>query len=367
MHAFCSALLTLKLLALAAPPPIQQPQEPDPAAIRRKALHDAGIGSALTLLPVRVLGRPSAEVAEALGLVLEHYGMADLELGEPPFDAAAAEWDAVPKLLQRHVQQAAPSTAPPRRWLYAEYLGDRRSGPTEVRFMVVDGAGELVWTDRQTPDDAAFKRTAGRDPDPMGCSVLVAERLFQLAGWQKASGRGPEGKFAERWRRKSGMPDKAALAAMAKRREALRDNLPAASIAVLPTLALAAHDAASAQRLAALVGKELGCQASAVPDGAALTVAPTSNEQKRLWDLVAAVSAAVGKQPIDADYALVADIAVRPEGGAGFVHVVLVSKAGEVVVADFQNDQHPMFQAHSPKGVEDAEKLAVARLASLLR
>ena len=371
MQTSAFALLPLALFVFAAgcaPARDIVAQEPADAAThaRRSALHTAGITAALTLLPVRVLGRPDQNVAEALGLLLEHQGMPDLEIAEPAFDAADAAWDAVPALLRAHVRGTTP-TPMPRHRLYAEFLGDPRTGPSEVRFVVVDSAGELVWADRQTPADKDFKRTAGRDPDPMGCATLVAERLFRLANWKKAPGTVRDGRLAELWRMKSGAPDQADLTAMAKRRAALTAALPKVRIAVLPTLAGAKPDAASAQRLAGLVAADLGCEAAAPSDGANLTVAPSSNEQKRLWGLAAALRATLAKTPAAADYVLVADIGLHPEGKRGFVHVVLATKVGDLVVTDFQNDQHPMFQEHAPTRLEDAEKLAVARLAHLLR
>jgi hypothetical protein len=222
-----------------------------------------------------------------------------------------------------------------------------------------------VLQDHQTPADPTFKRTAGRDPDPLGCSMLVGERLFALAGWQKGDVRG--GKFAERWRLKSGAPDKADLAAIEQRRATLRADLKQARIAVLPTLFLGKPDQASAARLAQQVTQEFGCQATALVDVRSPEATPSSNEQKRLWGLAAALRKQLASSPIAADYAVVVDALLRPDGKASSVHVIVTTRAGDVVVADYQNDQHPMFQKHAPRTVEDAEKLAVARLASLLR
>jgi hypothetical protein len=338
---------------------------------RQKALQEGGIGAPLTLLPVRVLGRPTPQVAEALGLVLERQGMADLEVAEKSFDPGAkASWEEMPLLLKAYVQQLAATAKPggARRYqLYAEFLGEPKTGPKEVRFLLADAAGDVVLSDRQTPADPDFQRTAARDPDPLGCSVLVAERLSRLASWKKAAGTVRDGKFSAKWREKSGVPDQAELSAMDKRRDALRAGLAKARVAVLPTLALAKHDAASALRVAELIKKDLGCGAVALEDGARLEVGPSSNEQKRLWDLAHALRAALGKHPVDADYALVADLNVRSEGGGQFVHVALCTKSGEHVLVDYQNDQHAMFQQHAPKTIEDAERLVVSRLASLLR
>ena len=359
-----SSFLSVLLLAACAPPAPSQEKPTDRAAARQQALRNTGVAAPLSLYPIRVLGRADANVADALGLVLERAGASDLAVAAPPFDPGQADWDAVPALLKAHV--AAQAGAAPRWALYAQFLGDPRTGPTEVRFLVVDAHGELVLNDRQTPVDPAFRATAGRDPDPLGCSALVADRLFELAGWKKVPGGVRDGAFQRRWQQKSGAPDARERAAIDKRLAALRTNLRGASFAVLPVLWNGEAHADGAARVATAAPAELGCKAAAAASGA-LAVPASSNEQKRLWDLVAAVRTSLGKTAVDADYALAVDTAISDGGGAGFVHVVVLTKAGEVVIADWQNDQHPLYQQRAPKNRQDCEALAVARLQQLLR
>lgn len=356
--------LSLPLALAACAPAPQAPTPPVDAAqaARREALHRAGPAAPLVLHPVMVLSRASAEVAEVLGLVLERRGGSAMVVAPTPFEPGEAPWSEVPALLGAHVR-AQPE--PAAFHLYAQFLGDPRQGPTEVRFAVVDAAGDLVWADRQVPGDAAFDRTAGRDRDPLGCASLVADRLFALADWRPVAG-APEGAFAERFRARSGVPDPKELAAMRARAAALGRSLAQADFAVLPTVSLPA-DAASAARIAALAQQQLGCRQAVAVERAALALRPSSNEQRRLYDLVAAARAALQAQPIDAAYALVCDLGLDPDGGHGFVHTVVLSRAGELVVADFQNDQSPSFQRRPPRQLADAEQLAVARLAEVLR
>ncbi len=335
------------------------PQE-DPVRARLHRLQSAGCAAPLSIYPVRVLERADARVAEALGLVLESQGMADLELAADAFAPARdTAWADLPAAFAAHRRQAA--AAEPRRYaLYAEFLGTPKTGPTEVRFVLVDPDGEVVLQDRQVPGDADFRRTAGRDPDPLGCATLVGDRLFRLAGWKKAPGSVVDPKFARRWRERSGVPGDAELAAMRQRMTALGERLDTARIAVLPTLVGGGHDAASAARLAELVRAE--CRGAAPAPGTKLVVAPSANEQKRLWDLARALQDAVKKSPVDADYVLVADLGLDPEKGSGYVHVAICTAKGEFVFADFVNDQHPLFRARRPKTLADAEWLAAARL-----
>lgn len=354
------------LLPLLACSSAQEPLPPERAA-RVAALHEAGVGVPLTLYPIRVLGRPDARVAQALGLVLERQGMSTLDVATAPFASEAdTAWADTPAKFAAHVRAHAAAGAPPGYHLYAEFLGTPKTGPDEVRFVVVDDAGELVVVDRQTRTDRAFRRTAGRDPDPMGCSVLVADRLFTLADWQQQPDAVPDGKFARLWRELSGAPEPRDVEAMRPRLAKLRDEVHTARIAVLPSIVAAGHDQASSQRLAAGLTREFGCRAVAAVDGAEIEVKPDRNEQKRLWDLARGAHAAAA-QAANADYVLVVDLGVGGEGSVMWVHVVVCNAAGEPVVVDMQNDQQPMLRRAAPKTIAEAETFAIARLAALLR
>ncbi|MBX3464768.1 MAG: hypothetical protein KF830_16485 [Planctomycetes bacterium] len=349
----------------------QEPEGPqDPAvAARCGRLRAAGLPAPLTIHPVQVLGRPSPRVAQAVGLVLEKQGMPDLDVAATSFEVAAdGRWEDVPAQFGAHVRALVAAGAAARHHLYAQYLGTPQTGPQEVRFCVVDGAGDVVLVDRQTPADAAFRRTAGRDPDPMGCSLLVAERLFARVGWRAQAGAVQDGRFARLWRELSGAPEAREFEAMAPRLAALRRNIANARFAVLPSVVHPGHDAASSERLAALLAQRFGCRAQAVAGGAAIAVAADSNEQKRLWDLARGLRAAApaAAEAAGADHVLVVDVGIG-DRGIGYVHVAVCTAAGDYVVVDWQNDQHPMLQKAAPKVLDDAERFAVDRLAALLR
>jgi hypothetical protein len=66
--------------------------------------------------------------------------------------------------------------------LYAEFLGAPATGISEVRGILVDKKGTTMWSDRQTPQDAAFKEQKPRDP--MECAVLLVRRLRETLGLQ---------------------------------------------------------------------------------------------------------------------------------------------------------------------------------------
>jgi hypothetical protein len=363
------ALPTALLLWWIATPLQAQPgRDADTGQAQRLAeLKKAGPHAALVLLPVQVQGQPSRKVAEVLGLVTESYGMDNLDAPEAEFAPPAdTPWEQVPARLGEFLKQNRPKGD---YVLYAQYLGEPKSGPTEVRFVVLDAAGQAVLVDRQSPKDADFKRTAARDPDPMGCSVLVADRLFSQLGWPKRSGEAKEdGKFARLWAEASGTPNEVERAELQRRAAKLKAGLKTARIAVYPTCIGDTRSAESAARLATLVAKRLDCQTAAVDQPATIQLQPSSNEQKRLWDLARAFRDYLHANPPEAEYALVAEYYINPAGGpVGAVHFVVCEKSGEWVMVDFQNNQWEDFQRMAPKTVEDCERLTVERLVGKLK
>lgn len=356
-----AAIATLPL------PACTQPSAPATLGAGAAELRAAGPHAALTIYPVYVLERLDGNVADALGLVLEKHGMDRLESAATAFDRPAdTAWEDMPAKFAEFLKQSPPSTPYA---LYAEFLGEPKHGPTEVRWLIMDAAGALAFSDRQTPADPDFRRTAARDPDPLGCSVLVAERLFAQAGWKKRSASATEGRFARKWAEKSGMPDQQEQTAMQGRLAALRRELASSRFAVYPTMVNGTPDAASAARLTQLLARDLGCGGVIeAKEALGFALAPTSNQQKRLWDLARGFREHLRVHRAEADYALVAEFAIKPAGGpAHLVHLVVCDRDGAWIVADFQNDQHAEFQRINPQTVEDCERLLVQRLRGIVR
>lgn len=355
------ALLLLPVAACCAPAPDHPPTFG--SATAQQDLQAAGRKLPLTLHPIRVLERPMPRAAMALGLVLEKYGMDDLEVAPAPFDAGNTPWAEVPARFGQFVKDGGSG----RDHLYAEFLGTPETGPTAVRFVIVDKAGKTVLIDEQKPGDADFERTAAKDPDPLGCATLVAERLFRIAQWKIERTAAVEGRFQKLWRDLSGSPDAARVQAMRQRRDRLARSLTDARIAVLPTRVNAGFDAKSSARIAEQLGKLLPSKLSAPADGAHIAIAPESNEQKVLWDLARGLGAAVRDHAPDADYALVVDIGMAGERSVGFVHLALCDRQGEPVIVDFANDQNVALRQAAPTTLAEAEQFAANWLADLLR
>ena len=327
----------------------------------------------LAMLPVQIWFKhpmvTSHKVADALGLVVESYGMNNLDALDaefiPPADAA---WEQVPVHLAEFLKKNPPKNE---YVLYAQYLGDPNGGPTggptEIRFVVTDAAGNLVLSDRQTRQDEDFKRIVSCDPDPMGCSSLVAERLFSLLGWQKVKGE-PHGKFARKWAQASGTPSDEEQAAMGQRAAKLKANIKTAQIAIYSTCIGEERNTESAAHLASLLAQQFGCKTIKVDKPVSFQRQPTGNEQKLLWDLARAFRDYLRANPADSNYAMLAEYFVNPAGGpVGAVHFVVCEKSGDWVLIDFQNNTHKDFQRIMPKSIEDCDRLAIERLAKRLK
>ena len=328
----------------------------------RRRNHDVGqIGVRLRLPQT---GRILAPVLRSVGHL--HLGLGNLDALDVEFAPPAdATWEQVPVNLAEFLKKNPPKSE---YVLYAQYLGEPGSGPTEVRFVVTDAAGNLVLTDRQTRQDEDFKRTAAADPDPMGCSALVAERLFSRLGWKKVEAE-PHGKFARKWAQMSGTPSDAELASMKQRLEKLKTNVKTTQITIYATCIGEEHSTESAARLASLVAQQLGCKTTKVDKPVSIQHQPTGNEQKLLWDLAREFQDYLRANPADSNYAILAEYFVNPAGGqmAGAVHFIVCEKSGDWVLVDFQNSTHEDFQRIAPKSIEDCDRLAVERLAKRLR
>lgn len=331
----------------------------------------AGLGpdSPVTIVAVVLAGDPSREVADALGLLLEQEGMsaihtsaaafaprADADLAQVAADFGA--WAGEQGFETEHV-------------LFAEVLASPGHGVAEVRAVLADASGRVVWSERQTGDDRAFRRARPRDP--MSCCRLLVERLRPQFGLSaKTRGRVRDGRMARAWAAKSGAPAADEQAAMERRLERLRGAVTGSRVRVFAVRGGEGGegvglDAAGAARLARELSGTLNAEPAPAEQALALAGAPGGNERKRLWDLARALREHVRAEGLDADYALAAEYLLRPHDGRVVgVHFVLCDRAGDWVIVDLQNEHQRDFQAVAPRSGEDCAAVVVRRLASYL-
>ena len=336
----------------------------DTAKQARKASPALSADSALTIVPVMLAGNASKEVADAVGLILEKEGMPNISTTDadfrPPTDAS------VEKTAELFAEFTRRNPVEGDCALFADFRGKPGVGVDEVRGILVNRAGEVIWTDRQTPTDADFKRIKPRNP--MTCCVLLTERLkpvFHLDELKsKPTG---EGRMARLWAEKSGTPTDEQRAAMSARVEQMKASLANSTVLVYPALVNAQAQRENAERMRELVAAEFKCAVLVAEDDLRIEVAPNSNEQKRLWDLAKSFRQHVRQSKPDADYAVYPEYTIRPRDGKVWaVHFVVCNRAGQWVIVDFQNEYQPDFKRIQPKNTNDCDRLVIRRLSNYL-
>ena len=136
---------------------------------RIEALKAKGPEASLTVLPVRFGGRYWDRLTEFVGVLFEEQGSKNIELGKTEFNPGdKIDMEHLAVSLSEFIRKNPITTDYA---LYAEYNATGGHNLDELRAVVVDKTGALVWADRQTPQDEAFKRLQAGNPMAMssGC------------------------------------------------------------------------------------------------------------------------------------------------------------------------------------------------------
>jgi len=361
------AVVVLAMLAVTAGCQTGKADGSSPAEqkARLDAMHEKGADASLLVYPVLLGGESSKDVADVVGLLLEQAGLEDVDTTETVFHAPAeGDFETVCKVFGKFIaeQKLKADYA-----LYAEYLGRRKQGVQEVRAVIVNAAGELVWLDSQKPDDPDFKRIKPRNP--MTCCVLLGERVkpqFRLKG--VPGGEAKRGRMARLWDQKTGLPPKSEREALDGRQQTMKKACPKASVLVYPARVGDAVDRACAENLARLLNEAGLCKATVAAESPHLEVAGSSNEQRVLWNLAKAFKTHVEGNAPQADYALYADYMVSPRNQrVHAVHFVVCQGDGEWVIVDFQNEYQADFKALQPQSRADCDRLVLRRMQGCLK
>src|SRR5208283_4882536 len=224
--------------------------------------------------------------------------------------------------------------------------GDHKTGLNELRAVVVDHTGAVVWADRQTPQDEAFKKMGERDP--MTMSVLLVEQLGPQLGLNEATARAAKpGKMAAIMDQRSGLPPENERAALPERQQAMKLALPGATLLVYPArIGGNKVSVPSATNIVRLLNEAGLCKAVQTEQAVVLKASQADpNELKTLWNLAREFRDFVRTNPPAADYALYADYVFNPQNvEQGFVHFVVCDRKGEWMIVDMQNSHHPDYQ-----------------------
>jgi hypothetical protein len=333
---------------------------------RLELMKSKGPDGSLTILPVRLAGKPWDRVTEVVGVLLEQQGLKNIELGKTPFTPAETNLESLAAAVGAFVKTNPITTSYA---LYAEYNGDQKNGLNELRAVVVDQAGAVVWRDRQTPQDEAFKKLG--QPDPMTLSVLLVERLSPQLGLNEETAKAAKpGKLAALLDQRSGLPPENERAALPGRQQTMKRALPGATLLVYPSrIGGNKTSIPSANSIVRLLNDAGLCKAVQADQPILLKASQADpNELKSLWGLAREFRDFVRANPPAADYALYADYVFNPQNAEqGFVHFVVCDRKGEWVIVDMQNSHQPDYQSVGIISRERCDQLLVKRLEGYLK
>ena len=334
---------------------------------RIELMKGKGPDASLTILPVRLAGKPFDRVTEVVGLLLERQGLKNIELGKAPQGSAnLADMDSLSAAVGEFVKANPITTGYA---LYAEYNGDQKNGLNELRAVVVDKTGAVVWTDRLTPQDEAFKKLG--QPDPMELSVLLVEQLSPQLGLNEETAKAAKpGKMAALMDKRSGLPPQAERDALPERKKAMKQALPGATLLVYPAR-VGGNQASvpSATNVVWLVNQSGLCKAVQAEQTIVLKASQADpNELKALWGLAGEFRDFIRAHPPETDYALYADYVFNPQNAEqGFVHFIVCDRKGEWVIVDMQNSHQPDYQSIGIISRERCDQLLIKRLEGYLK
>jgi hypothetical protein len=334
--------------------------EPTTAGVRPKSV---------TVFPVIITPSenipPSfpGRIAEVVGTLLERAGMNDIELGQATFTPPAT--DDVAKTAAAFAEFAKRQPLKTEYALFGQFFGTPQTGPTEVRAIVVDKAGNVVFSEQADSD--VLSRSEPKPDCPMTTSVFLVNRLRPVWNLGDPSREdAPEGKMAEIMRKRSGLPADEELTAMNDRLKAVKDKIATSTVTVYPVHLWTGSNESSATQLADLLNQQGICQAVASDTASKLSIEVDSNEQKALWDAARSFRQFVRDNPPATEYALLADYGLGRladgQQSANHVHLILCDRTGDWVLVDYQNSHHPDFQRIDPKSIDDCHRLAALRL-----
>ena len=328
---------------------------------RAALMQSKGPEGSLTVLPLMLAGQPVDRVSEVVGVLLEQQGLKNIELGATPF---ISKGDTAMQLLGGALGEfVRHNPVPTEHALYAEYNGNREVGLIELRAIVVDKAGRIVWMDRQGAEDEAMKRLESKDP--MALSVLLVERLCPALGLNEETAKAAKpGTMARRMEERSGLPSENERAPLPERQKLLKESKHKAILTVYPLRIGGTMHQASASELAAMINTAGLCKSQSSTKSLVLKASQADpNELKVLWDIAREFRTHVKQNPPETDYVLCADYVFNPEQWEqGYVHFVVCDRTGEWVIVDLQNSHQPDYQSVKPRSREDCSTLLVKRL-----
>lgn len=323
-----------------------------------------GPEASLVILPPMIAGRPFDRATDILGVLLEQRGLQHIEIGRVPFTAGVkTEMPALSDSLAAFLRTNTIATDDA---LYVEL-----NGPTldEVRAVIMDKSGELVWSDHQTTRDKAFQ-ALGTPRDPMTLMVFLVERLCPQFSLNDDTAKKRSHKLEDALKANSGYaPAGEAEERMPARLKTMKESRQKATLMVLGVRMDRAVNVTNSSDLARQIGGAKLFQVAVPAKQPVLLEARLagSDQMRYLWDIAREFQAYVKKNPPEADYVLYADyIFNREHWQQGGIQFIVCDRQGEWVLAELTNSDQEDYQRVKPISAEGCDKLLVERLAERL-
>ncbi len=361
-----TATVLLSAFWVFAQPDSQKPVVSPEQQKRLELMKSKSTGASLTILPIRLAGKPFDRITEFVGLLLEQQGLKNIDLGKTAFEPGTnASMEQLAMSVGGFVKEHPIQTEYA---VYAEINGNRQVGLNGLQAVVVDKAGMVVWSDQQTPEDIKRQNV---EPEPMSFCVLLSERLGPPLGLNEQTAKAAKpGKMAALMDERSGLPPQNERAPLPDRQKLMKESKQKATLVIFGARVQGQQtDPESAANLAEMINNAGLCNAVAAKQCVLLKASQADpNEQKILWDLAREFRDYAKKNPPDADYVLYADYVFNLQNWEqGFVHFVVCDRKGDWVMVDFQNSHQPDYQSVKPISRETCDKLLFQRLEGYLR
>ena len=331
-------------------------------------MKNKGVDTSLTILPVRLGGRPFDRVSEVIGLLLEQKGLKTIELVKTTdFNSQGlTEQENKAEAVGGYIQKNPILTDYA---LYAEFNGSPAAGLEELYAALVDKTGAAVWIERKSTRDEEFKKYG--TPNPMSLSMFLAERVGKQLGLTEETAKAARpGKMARLMNERSGIPPQEETVPLEGRQKEFKKTISTGLLVVFPARVNGRTiDKESASELASMIQKAGICKASPAEQSAEWKQpAPDPNEMKRLWDFAREVRDYSRINSFDADYVIYTDYGFNPQNWTrGFVHFVICDRKGEWVFVDMRNSHHMEYKEVKPVSRGDCDKIVVKCLESFSR
>jgi hypothetical protein len=331
---------------------------------RLAAMKAKGPNASLTILPAMIAGRPFDRASAVIGVCLEQNGLQTIALNKTPFKTGVkAEWPVLSAALAAFLKTNVVATDYA---LYAEF-----NGPTldEVRAVVANKTGEIVWTDHQTTQDKAFQ-ALGTPRDPMILIGFLVERLSPQLNLNAETAKKRTHKLEDQFKSESGYaPAGETEERMPARLKVMKTSRQKTTLLVLGVRMKGAANDTNAADLAKRISEAKLFQ-KVVPAKQPVLIEAnlTGDQMKYLWDIAREFQAYVKKNPPDADYVLYADyIFNRQHWQQGGVQFVICDRRGDWVLAELTNSDQEDYQRVKPISAEGCDTLLLERLQGRLR